>query len=139
MNEYWNVMVPELTVFDFEETIDFYTNVLGFSVKYQRNDPKFAYLEYEKQVQLMIEMHHENGWDTANLEYPLGRGINLQMEVTNIDLLINRINIMHYPLFREVNYSTYAEDNILHKQKEFLVQDPNGYLLRFCEIYENGE
>ncbi|WP_353097042.1 VOC family protein [Tissierella praeacuta] len=134
MNEFWNVMVPELTVLNFKESLNFYTNVLGFVIKYQRNNPDFAYLVYEKQVQLMIEAYHETGWNTGELEYPLGRGINLQIEVTNVESIISSLKKENYSLFRELKYSEYIEGDIIHGQKEFLVQDPNGYLLRFCEV-----
>lgn len=134
MNEFWNVMVPELTVLNYKESLYFYTNVLGFAIKYQRKNPEFAYLVYEKQVQLMIEAYHETGWDTGELEYPLGRGINLQIEVTNVESIISSLKKRNYSLFRELKYSEYIEGEIIHGQKEFLVQDPNGYLLRFCEV-----
>lgn len=133
MNDFWNVMVPELTVLNFNESLEFYTNILGFAVKYQRNSPRFAYLVYENQVQLMIEEYHETIWNTGDLEYPLGRGINLQIEVTDIDSIINTLKKRNYPLYKEPGYSEYIGGNVMHRQKEFLVQDPNGYLLRFCK------
>ncbi|MBU5592710.1 VOC family protein [Clostridium sp. MSJ-4] len=136
MSEYWNVMVPELIVLNFNESLEFYTNVLGFHVKFQRTNPDFAYLVYEDQVQIMIEAYHETGWNTGELLYPLGRGINLQIEVKNVDVLIGNLKIRNYPFFRELICSEYIEDDVIHRQKEFLVQDPNGYLLRFCEVQE---
>jgi catechol 2,3-dioxygenase-like lactoylglutathione lyase family enzyme len=33
MSEYWNVMVPELTVTDFEGSLSFYTDILGFKIR----------------------------------------------------------------------------------------------------------
>lgn len=45
MSEYWNVMVPELTVTDFEGSLSFYTDILGFKIRNQRENPNFAYLE----------------------------------------------------------------------------------------------
>lgn len=41
---YWNPMVPELTVTDFAVSLHFYTVVLGFEVRIQRQNPDFAYL-----------------------------------------------------------------------------------------------
>lgn len=84
MNEYWNVMVPELSVLNFDESLEFYTSVLGFYVKYQWINPDFAYLIYEDQLQIMIEAYHEAGWNTGELLYHLGRGVNLQIEVKNV-------------------------------------------------------
>ncbi|MGL4778161.1 MAG: VOC family protein, partial [Aeromonas veronii] len=50
--QYWNPMVPELSVTDLARSLVFYTGFLGFSVRYRRDDPPFAYLE-QQQVQLM--------------------------------------------------------------------------------------
>ena len=74
--------------------------MLGFAIKYQRNNPDFVYLVYEKQVQLMIEAYHETGWNTGELEYPPGRGINLQIEVTNVESKISSLKKENYSLFR---------------------------------------
>lgn len=64
MSQYWNVMVPELTVMNFEQSLRFYTEILGFKVRNQRSAPNFAYLEQE-QVQIMIEQFHETGWNVG--------------------------------------------------------------------------
>jgi catechol 2,3-dioxygenase-like lactoylglutathione lyase family enzyme len=133
MSEYWNVMVPELTVTDFEGSLSFYTDILGFKIRNQRENPNFAYLEYEK-VQIMIEQFHENGWNTAELSHPLGRGINLQIELTNIQPILDRLEDSNIGLYREIQESWYDIGPVLSGQIEFLVQDPDGYLLRFTQF-----
>lgn len=92
MNEegYWNPMVPELSVTDLTRSLAFYTGLLGFSVRHGRESPPFAYL-VQQQVQLMLEQVHQDGWQTGALEAPFGRGINLQMELTDIQPLIERL------------------------------------------------
>lgn len=40
-------LVPELNCTDFERSLAFYTDVLGFGVRYARPEQKFAYLERE--------------------------------------------------------------------------------------------
>jgi len=82
----WNQMVPEFDVFNLEESLNFYTNLVGFNVVYDRKEDKFAFLQLEN-VQLMIQQidNENNKWGTGNLEYPLGIGINFQMDVSNID------------------------------------------------------
>ncbi|HBO7434142.1 TPA: VOC family protein, partial [Pseudomonas aeruginosa] len=54
MEEYWNPMVPELLVSNFDESLKFYQNLLGFKIRNQRSNPEFAYLENEN-VQIMLE------------------------------------------------------------------------------------
>jgi len=132
MDEYWNVMVPELTVIDFNKSLTFYTEILGFSIRNQRKDPNFAYLEQEK-VQFMIEQFHENGWNVAELTSPFGRGVNFQIELSDIEPLLTRINNAQIKLFRDPKESWYDIGEKLSGQKEFLIQDPDGYMLRFTQ------
>ncbi|HGF5182122.1 bleomycin resistance protein [Vibrio parahaemolyticus] len=132
MEVYWNPMVPELSVSNFEESLNFYQNLLGFKIRNQRSNPEFAYLENEN-VQIMLEQIHDTGWSTGELEYPLGRGVNFQMELTDISPILERLNAANVVLYREPNESWYDEGNVLSGQREFLVQDPDGYLLRFTQ------
>lgn len=97
---YWNPMVPELSVTDLARALVFYTGLLGFSVRYRRDDPPFAYLE-QQQVQLMLEQVHPAGWQVGALEPPFGRGINLQMELTEIQPLLDRLQAAGIALFRQ--------------------------------------
>lgn len=128
----WNPLVPELTISNFQKSIDFYVRLIGFEIKYQRNDPKFACLEYESS-QIMIEEDHKDGWETGRLEYPYGRGINFQIECSNVEELQKKILNNKYDIFRKITENWYKTGNGFAGNKEFLVQDPDGYLLRFSE------
>jgi catechol 2,3-dioxygenase-like lactoylglutathione lyase family enzyme len=93
MQKYWNPMVPELSVSNFEESLNFYQHLLGFKIRNQRSNPDFAYSENEK-VQIMLEQIHDAGWVTGELEYPLGRGVNFQIELTDISPIIERLKAL---------------------------------------------
>ena len=67
----WPKLIPELTVLDFNESYKFYVDVLGFEVENVRTNPNFAYLKLDE-AHLMIEEHHEEGWNVGGLKYPLG-------------------------------------------------------------------
>jgi catechol 2,3-dioxygenase-like lactoylglutathione lyase family enzyme len=125
----WNPLVPELTAFDFERSLEFYTKILGFSVKFTREG--FAYLEQEG-MQFMLEQYHEGGWNTGRLEPPLGRGINFQIELQDIAPIYERLKTINYPLYRDSKDVWRKTGNIISGQREFLLQDFDGYLLRFC-------
>ncbi|EPR5513962.1 TPA: VOC family protein, partial [Vibrio vulnificus] len=71
MEEYWNPMVPELSVSNFANSIDFYCEIIGFKIRNQRKEPDFAYLELE-QIQIMLEQIHDEAWVTGELVWPLG-------------------------------------------------------------------
>lgn len=125
-------MVPELSVSDFAKSLNFYCEILGFKVRSQRNNPDFVYLELE-QVQIMLEQIHDEAWLTGELNAPLGRGVNFQIELSDISPVYERIQAANIKLFREQKETWYDVGESLSGQREFLVQDPNGYLLRFSQ------
>ncbi|MDV4149446.1 VOC family protein [Clostridium sp. AL.422] len=126
----FNSLIPELSVMNIEESKKFYMDILGFKLEYERVEDKFAFLSLED-VQIMIE--EVNGyWNTGELEYPFGRGINFQIEVPNVDEIRENLVKNNIELFRDITISEYECNGKIILQKEFLVQDLNGYLLRFC-------
>ncbi|HDX9579268.1 TPA: VOC family protein [Bacillus pseudomycoides] len=128
----FSTLVPELSVTDIVKTKWFYIDLLGFKLEYERIEDRFAYLSNGK-AQIMIE--EINGhWNTGELKYPFGRGINFQISVLNIEPIIERLKIHKIPLFREPTVAEYKGNGEIFKQKEFLVQDLDGYLLRFVQV-----
>lgn len=125
----WAAMVPELACSDFAASLAFYTDALGFTVAYGREG--FAYLTMGE-AQLMLEAA-DGAWTTGPLEWPFGRGINLQIEVTDAAGLAGRVERAGAALFRPLAENWYSSGDVEHGQREFLVQDPDGYLLRFAE------
>jgi len=129
---HWNPLVPEVTVINFRRSLELYTKMLGFTVLYSRTDPNFAYLDQEM-VQFMLEEYHPNGWYTGTLEAPLGRGINFQIALLDIQPLYDRLRKANYPMFQDIQDQWYQTGQRRVGQREFLIQDPDGYLLRFCQ------
>jgi catechol 2,3-dioxygenase-like lactoylglutathione lyase family enzyme len=128
-----NQLVPELSVSNFEKSIAFYVDILGFSVSYQRIEEGFAFLVLGE-AQLMIdEIGKGRTWKTGELDYPLGRGINFQINVKSIEPLLNNLKQHNIELFLEVEEKWYRKDSVQVGNKQFLVKDPDGYLLRFTE------
>lgn len=132
MENYWNPMVPELSVSNFERSLAFYVDVLGFSIRIKRENPDFVYLEQEH-VQMMLEQISDEGWITGELEAPLGRGVNFQIELSDLEPLVKRLQTHKVPLFREMKETWYDIGEKLSGERELLLQDPDGYLLRFTQ------
>jgi hypothetical protein len=131
-NEYWSPLVPELTVTNLERSVLFYTTA-GFSVRFQRDEPPFAYLEMG-QAQIMLEQENPEGWNIEPLDRPLGRGINFQLEVVDAELTLSSLRGIGFLPFREIQETWYAvSEKTEEGQREFLVQDPDGYLMRFAQ------
>ena len=127
----FNKLVPELSVSDINVSKQFYTDVLGFSVEYERKEDKFAFLSLGE-AQLMINQINGH-WETGKLEYPFGRGINFQIDIDNIDIFVSRAKDMGIIPFKDIFVSRYKCDDVTYVEKEVLIQDPDGYLLRFSE------
>ncbi|MBU3174045.1 bleomycin resistance protein [Clostridium estertheticum] len=126
-----NALIPELSVSDINRSLNFYLNILFFKLEYQRKTDKFALISLNDS-QIMIE--EINGfWESGILEYPFGRGINFQISVENIDELYENIKKQNYKIKIEMQENWYKANNILIGQKEFLIMDPDGYLLRFAQ------
>ena len=86
----FNALIPELSVTDIDRTRQFYTDILGFHVEYERQEDKFLFLSFGK-AQLML------------------------------------------PLYRDLSVAEYKANEARLVIKEILLQDPDGYLLRFSE------
>lgn len=130
-----NPLVPEIYVTDFKKSLHFYTEILGFNIDYQRDNPLFAFLSYQGS-QLMIQEidpNEDKAFVTGNYEYPLGIGVNFQIHTDNVEKLAESLKSNNYPLRRDLQDSWYKKGNILSGSRQILVQDPDGYLLRFSQ------
>ena len=124
-------LVPELLVSDHGVSRDFYVRIIGFTVRYERPAEKFSYLDLGG-AELMIE-EETDFWTTAPRERPYGRGINLQIEVDALDPILSRLRAAGIALFRPVEEAWYRSGGTYSGNRQFLVQDPDGYLLRIFE------
>jgi catechol 2,3-dioxygenase-like lactoylglutathione lyase family enzyme len=128
-------LTPELYCTDIKASLKFYIEVLGFKILYERPENGFAMLERQG-AQLMLDeivIGSDRTWVTAPLEYPFGRGINLQIETTDVDGLYITVQNSAAKIFLPVEEKWYRVDDVYLGNRQFLVQDPDGYLLRFFE------
>ena len=129
---YFNKNIPELDVTNLNNSIKFY-KTCGFKIEYERKEDKFVFLSLGEIQFMLQELAIDNKWETGKLEYPFGRGINFQLEVDNVDTIYNSLKANGYEIMVEIEENWYRQDGKLLGCKEFLVQDPDGYLLRFSE------
>jgi len=128
----FNSLIPELSVRNIEATRQFYISILGFTLEYERVEEKFMFLSYGKS-QFMFEEIHQDGWNVDILEYPLGRGINFSIACSDIGQLYEVVKNSKMYIYRELKDTVYLCDGNQEIQEEFLIQDPDGYLLRFTD------
>ena len=125
----FNNLIPELSVFDILQTKNFYEE-LGFKIEYERQEEKFVFMSFQDS-QFMFEQIHAEGWNTGELTYPLGRGVNFSIAVDDIENLYTLVKSKRLEIYKKLTKSVYLVNGIEEIQMEFLIQDPNGYLLRF--------
>jgi len=129
-----NPLVPELIVTALTSSLDFWVTQLGFDIAYQRPEEGFAYLDLQG-AQIMLEQYDPDAgqWLAAPLEKPLGRGINLQIDVPAVAPVLQRLAAIGWPLFRDVEDAWYRAGEVEAGQRQFIVQDPDGYLVRLVQ------
>lgn len=126
----FNKLIPELSVSNINRSRDFYLQ-LGFEIKYERENDKFIFIELNGS-QIMLQ-ENNNNWNTGDLEFPYGRGVNFSIEVKDVSALYEYLMKRKYPLFSELMMNEYVVGGEKYIEKEFLIQDPDGYLLRFTQ------
>ena len=128
----FNKNIPELSVSNLENSLKFY-KTLGFKIEYERPENKFVFLSMGDIQFMLQELSDNEKWNLAPLTYPFGNGINFQLEVDSVDRIYSKLKEHHYTIAFEIEENWYRQDDKLLGNKEFLVQDPDGYLLRFSE------
>ena len=126
-------LVPELYCSDIARSLAFYVDVLGFAVRYDRPEERFAYLEREGAELMLDTVDPDRTWLAGPVEHPYGRGMNLQIEGTDVDALHTAVIDAGCEPFVPLEERWYRRDRRLLGVRQFIVQDPDGYLLRFSE------
>ena len=82
---------------------------------------------------MLQEIQKNDKWELAPLYYPFGNGINFQLDVSDVMTIYNNFKENNYKITFDLEENWYRQDNKLLGNKEFLIQDPDGYLLRFFQ------
>ena len=128
----FNKNIPELSVTNLENSLKFY-NAAGFKLEYGRPEKKFVFISLGEIQFMLQEISNNDKWNIAPITYPFGNGINFQLEVDNVCIIYNNLKNSNYEIAFDIEENWYRQDNKLLGNKEFLVQDPDAYLLRFSE------
>lgn len=129
---YFNKIIPELSVTNLQESLKFY-KAIGFKVEYERPENKFVFLSLGEIQFMLQEISEDDKWDVAPLSYPFGNGINFQLEVDDTDKIYKSLVDNNYKIAYDIEENWYRQGDKLLGNREFLVQDPDGYLIRFSE------
>ena len=128
----FNKSIPELSVTNLENSLKFYKTI-GFKIEYDRPENKFVFISLGKIQFMLQEISDNDKWNIMELTYPFGNGINFQLEVNNVNEIYKNLKDNNYKITFEIEENWYRQGNRLLGNNEFLIQDPDGYLLRFFE------
>jgi len=125
-------VVPEFDVSDLDRSLIFYRTVLGFRTHAERPEERFVYL-VRGRVHLMLQEARGPGrrFRTAPLEHPYGRGINLQIEIPDVDDLHSKALGAGARILIPLEERWYRQGVEEAGNRQFVLVDPDGYLLRF--------
>ena len=128
-------LVPELMVTEIARSVAFWCGPCGFSIAYDRPEDGFACIERDGSRLMLDEMPkgRPHRWQVAETEPPFGRHVNFEMAVDAVEPILAALAAIGWPLFvpPEVKRYRVGEGGVTVRQ--FLVQDPDGYLIRFSE------
>ncbi|MBP6918972.1 MAG: VOC family protein [Legionellaceae bacterium] len=132
------LLTPELYCSNIKVSVAFYTETLGFSIQYEREEEGFAMLEREGSRIMLDEIGKpaasvNRSWLSASLEFPFGRGVNFQIKTAAVDKLYEKVQKNSARIFLPIENKWYRAGNIEIGQRQFIVLDPDGYMLRFIE------
>ncbi len=125
------LLVPELLCSDFDKSLAFYVDLLGFRILYDRREDRFAYLD-RNGAELMLEEYAPGARMLARAPFqpPYGRGINFQIRVEDADALHAAVVAAGLPIFLPLEERWYRRAEHEIGTRQFIVEDPDGYLLR---------
>ena len=128
----WAKLAPELHVNDIGTSLGFWRDILGFEIAYQRPEEKFIYLEHSEGHQVMLCQRHGR-WETGTFEYPLGRGVMFQLYFASVEPVLAAVSARRWPVYHEVREMWRRAGDQETGQREFFLQDPDGYLIMVAQ------
>lgn len=137
-------LTPELNVTKLEDSLSFYLEVLGFEIAFERPEERFAVVRLGEAYFMLEEMKEvtkpsdeefvvDRVWRTGELEYPYGRGLNFLINTSGVEALYDRVVQCQYPIKMPLETRFYRVGEIEVGVQQFMVMDPDGFLLRFDE------
>jgi catechol 2,3-dioxygenase-like lactoylglutathione lyase family enzyme len=128
-------LVPELMVTDPAASLAFWCGPCGFRVLFDRPEEGFACVERDGS-RLMLDalpQGRAHRWEVAPTERPFGRHVNFEIAVEQVAPILAALESARWPLFMPPETKTYRVGGAGVTVRQFLVQDPDGYLLRFSQ------
>jgi catechol 2,3-dioxygenase-like lactoylglutathione lyase family enzyme len=137
-------LVPELKVTDIQRSLRFWRDVLRFTVRYDRPEDGFAFLDYHG-AQIMLDQRgagpaeRRGLWETGRMQHPFGRGINFEIRTDELTAILDRLAAAGIAVYFGPEERWYRVGAHEVGVRQCLVQDPDGYLVRMQEAIGQRE
>lgn len=130
-----NPLVVELAVLNWRKSLTFYTDLLDFGVVFDRTQEGFAFLQRDDAQLMLYQANLERNLvvDDAPLTPPLGRGMNVQIQVARVEPIIQVLKSASIPFVLDPEERSYRAGDITLVVRQFAVADPDGYVIRLTE------
>jgi uncharacterized glyoxalase superfamily protein PhnB len=138
-NDLTTPLTPELSCSNIKTSLNFYIQILDFKIQYQRAEDGFAMLERQgsrimlDEIRSDISIGTNRTWLSGPLEIPFGRGINLEIKTDKVVELYECVIKSGATIFLPLEKKWYRADDMEIGNYQFIVLDPDGYMLRFAE------
>lgn len=129
----WPSCVPELLVTSLTASLDVWCGVLGFRVVYDRPEANFAMLASHGGWVMLDQLGDARDWLAGPLERPFGRGLNLEFDVPDVTAIHSAVVAAGLPVFLPLQEKRYRVRGTALTVRQFILSDPDGYLLRFSQ------
>lgn len=128
----WAMGITEMMVSDYPAAFAFWTGVLGFAPSFVRPEQKLAHLVHPDGAQVMV-YERDGDWEVAPMAAPFGRGVVVQVFVADVGAVAARVRAAGLGFYVEPREKWRDWGDRMGGQREFLVQDPDGYLVMVAE------
>jgi len=128
----WAALMAEMMVEDYPASLAFWTGVLGFAPAFTRPAQKLACLQHPDGAQVMI-YQRDGDWEVGEMQRPFGRGLVIQIYVKDATAAAERVASAGLPFYVALREKWRDWGDRLGGQREFLVQDPDGFLVMVAE------
>ena len=134
----WPSCVPELLVTSLAASLGVWRDVLGFRIVYDRPEAHFAMLALHGGWVMLDQLGDPRDWLAGPLERPFGRGLNLEFDVPDVGAIHAAAAQAALPIFLPLHEKIYRVRGQARAVRQFIVADPDGYLLRFSQGLPEG-
>lgn len=104
----------------------------GFRIAYSHPDQDFVDLEHPDGAQIMMYPRDGN-WGVGAMERPFGRGVVFQVNVSDVGAMVRAVIGAGLPFCVQPRERWRHWGDRLGGRHEFLVQDPDGYLVMVAQ------